>query len=99
MRMNLAPPLDMRWRIGIVSIGLVLPPVCRAEPPLMVIASGACEDVNLLESGRLLEAALEERLGEKVVAQQRAHVRGRAPAGRSDAAIQGLLCAGGRPYY
>ncbi len=99
MRMNLAHPLDMRWRIGIVSIGLVLPPVCRAEPQLMVIASGACEDVNLLESGRLLQVALEERLGEKVMEQQQLLERFGAPAGRSAEEIQGLLDSARVQYY
>jgi PEGA domain-containing protein len=100
MRTNLAHPIDMRWSIGIVSIGLGLsPPVCRADPQLMVIASGACEDGNLLESGRLLEAALEERLGEKVMEQQQLLKRFGAPAGRSSEEIKGLLDSARVQYY
>jgi hypothetical protein len=77
----------------------MLSPLCRAEPLLMAIASGDCEDFDLLDSGKLLEAALAERLGENLIDQQRLLEEFRARAGRSAEEIQGLLDSARMQYY
>src|SRR5712692_6535099 len=73
--------------------------LCGAEPRLLVMASGDCQDFHLLESGKWLSGALKARLNEEVIDQAEVVKIFGVPSSRTPQEIQTLLDSARVQYY
>ena len=71
----------------------------RASPNLVLIASGECDDFNLLSGGRLLQTSLEDRLGDEVMGHPQLVERFGAPPAHNAEEIQAQIDSARVHYY
>ena len=99
-RTDFAQALDMRPSTSVVLyFGLLCATPSQAEPNLVVIASGGCDDFNLLSGGRLLQASLVDRLGDQVIGHPQLVERFGPPPAHTVEEIQAQLDSARVHYY
>ena len=73
--------------------------LCGAEPRLLAMASGDCQDFHLLESAKWLSGALKARLNEEVIDQSEVRQKFGVPSSRTPQEIHTLLDSARLQYY
>jgi len=83
----------------VLCLGLFIATPSAGEPNVVVIASGRCDDLNLLSGGRLLQASLEDRLGDQLLGHPQLIERFGAPPAHGVEEIQAQLDLARVHYY